>query len=109
MCWPKEVGGLGFKDLHYFNLAMLAKQGWRLIRNGDALVSRILNPKYYANGDFMNAQLGSNPSYTWRSILEGRTVLEKGLIWRVGNGTNIRINDNPWVFNAPSFKVNANN
>ena len=67
MCWLKEVGGLGFKDLHSFNFAMLAKQGWRLIKNEDALVSRILKVKYYANSEFMNAQLGSNPFYTWRA------------------------------------------
>ena len=52
MCWPKETGGLGFRDLQSFNLAMLAKQGWRLIQNEDSLVSRILRAKYYSNGDF---------------------------------------------------------
>ena len=105
MCQPKEVEGLGFKDLHVFNLAMLAKQGWRIMRNQDSLLARILKAKYFANGDFMNAQLGCNPSYTQRSILEGRTVLEKGLVWRVGNGSRIRINEDPWVPKAPNFQV----
>jgi hypothetical protein len=34
---PKEEGGLGFRDLHSFSLAMLARQSWHLIQSPDSL------------------------------------------------------------------------
>lgn len=40
LCTVKEVGGLGFKSLRIFNIAMLAKQAWRLITSVNLLVTR---------------------------------------------------------------------
>jgi hypothetical protein len=37
MWWAKERRDLGFRDLEWFNLAFLAKQGWRLIQKLDSL------------------------------------------------------------------------
>jgi hypothetical protein len=34
---PKAWGGMGFRELHLFNLALLGKQGWRLITNPQSL------------------------------------------------------------------------
>lgn len=31
MCEPKHPRGIGFKDLRFFNDALLAKQGWDMI------------------------------------------------------------------------------
>ncbi|GAU36150.1 hypothetical protein TSUD_316790 [Trifolium subterraneum] len=31
MTYPKALGGMGFRDLHSFNLAMIAKQGWHMM------------------------------------------------------------------------------
>ena len=58
-----------------FNLAMLAKQGSHIMHNLDSLVTRILKAKYFPHTDIFHAQTSSNPSYTWRSILEGVEVL----------------------------------
>jgi hypothetical protein len=64
----KQKGGLGFRDLEFFNLAMLAKQGWRFLHNPDSLVAQIMKEKYYPQQGFLEASLGNRPSFAWRSI-----------------------------------------
>ncbi|MCI44427.1 RNA-directed DNA polymerase (Reverse transcriptase), partial [Trifolium medium] len=41
MTYPKEYGGLGFRNLHLFNMAMVAKHGWNFMTKPDTLVTRI--------------------------------------------------------------------
>lgn len=94
---PKEEGGLGFRDIHLFNLAMLAKQGWRLWQNSDSLCAQVLTAKYYPNTSVLEAKQKSGMSYTWRSILRGTELVKKGMIWRVGDGVGLNIWSDPWL------------
>lgn len=54
----KENGGLGYRDLQLFNLAMLARQAWRLIRSPDSLCARLLMARYCPDGNLIGAQEG---------------------------------------------------
>lgn len=45
----------------------------------------------------MQAKLGHNPSYIWRSLLWSRDILEHGLLWRVGNGKSIHLFEDKWI------------
>ena len=67
---------MGFRDLHIFNLAILAKQGWKIIQNQDSLVARVLGAKNFPHGSFLDAHKGWKSSYTWRSLLAGRELLK---------------------------------
>jgi hypothetical protein len=80
MCIPKSQGGMGFRDTKLFNLAMLRKQGWRLMTTPESLCGRLLKVKYYHNGDFMSATKKKHASHTWRAILAGRKILQLGCI-----------------------------
>ena len=104
MRWPRELGGMRFKDLHNFNLAMLAKEVWRIMYNEDSLVARILKARYSPTTNILNAHRGPNPSYTWRSLMEGRKALEKGALWRVGTSFDFNIWSDPWLPSGPNHK-----
>ena len=69
MCLPKEEGGLGFRDLKAFNLALLAKQGWSLQTNTASLIHRVFKAWYFPYGDSLSAELGNHPLFAWCNIL----------------------------------------
>ena len=49
----KEQGGMGFRDLHFFNLAMLGKHGWNFVSNLHTLANRLIKAKYFPHGNLI--------------------------------------------------------
>jgi hypothetical protein len=92
---PKDIGGMGFRDLHTFNTVMLAKQCWRLLEDLNSLCARVLRACYYPNGNLLKAKLKSGSSFTWQSVLYGIQNFNRGCIWRVGEGDQINMWNDP--------------
>lgn len=114
MCTPKDRGGVGFCDIHAFNLAMLAKQSWRLTQETYSLFYRVYKARYFPTCTFMEAELGSNPYFVWRNLLSARDVLWEGSIWSIGDGGMASIKSHRWLPHSPTVcdgmgqrKVNA--
>lgn len=59
------------------------------MENPNSLVAQLLKARYFKHIDIMDASLGSNPSYFWRSLLWSREILWDGIVWKVGNGESI--------------------
>ncbi|XP_023879643.1 uncharacterized mitochondrial protein AtMg00310-like [Quercus suber] len=105
LCMPKDRGGLGFRDLKLFNIALLAKQGWRLQTNTSSLFCRVFRAKYFPLGSFVDVYLGRNPSYAWRSLMVAQGVVQNGRRWQVGDGGNIRVWCDKWVPRSSTYMV----
>ncbi|XP_048630058.1 uncharacterized protein LOC106373575 [Brassica napus] len=76
MAKPKKLGGLGFKDISTFNDALLAKLGWRILRN----------PILYAS------------SVSPRKILHGRKFFV------IGSGSSINVWNEPWLSSTEQLR-----
>lgn len=77
MSMSKNQGGLGFRDLHGFNLALLGKLCWNLIKNPEALISKLLKARYYANCDLLQAGRTGGSSFTWSGIWEAKENMRR--------------------------------
>lgn len=73
---PKSKRGMGFRDMYAFNMAFIMKQAWRILREEDSLVSIVLRAKCFRNDNFLDAEIGRNPSYFWRGLCEAKEFLK---------------------------------
>jgi hypothetical protein len=97
MCKPKYMGGLGFRDVELFNLALLARQVWRLLQNLDSLSARVLRARYFPSKELLTADLGSAPSQVWRAIHAGVVTLKQGLVKRIGTREATDLWNDNWL------------
>ncbi|XP_074301324.1 uncharacterized protein LOC141632703 [Silene latifolia] len=105
LCRPKDMGGLGFRDFFKMNQALLGKQACRLLTSQNCLWARLMQSKYYYGKSFLDAELGDNPSYTWRGIIGAREVLLKGLRRRIGDGCDTFVWRDAWIPATQTGKV----
>lgn len=70
-----------------------------------SFVARLLKARYFTICSVLNASLGSNPSFVWRSILAAKDLIGTGSILKVVNGESINIWEDSWIPEIGSTKV----
>ncbi|KAK1584321.1 hypothetical protein Q3G72_031946 [Acer saccharum] len=99
VCLPRRNGGLGIKKTKSMNQALLAKIGWRILRNDDGIWCRLLQHKYLNNKTILDPELakGIVCSSIWKGIAFGAKLIVKGVKWRIGDGSQVRFWLDDWV------------
>lgn len=105
MSLSKSKGGLGFRNLYGFNIALLGKQCWNFMNNPDSLVSRLFRARYFPNSHFLQAAKGNDGSFIWNGIWTAKEELRRGFRWVLGNGENIVAVRDPWLRAKETFCV----
>lgn len=93
MCKSKSKGGLGFRSLHGFNLALLGKHIWHFMHNPGSLVARVFKARYFLNSHILRAKKGVDDSFIWSGFCEAKEELFEGFRWILGDGHSINIVD----------------
>jgi hypothetical protein len=105
LCQPKGREGLGFKELQKFNIALLAKQFWRLMHVKNSLFFKVFSAKFFPNGNILEAPEKNSGSFAWRSILKAKELILSGSSLRVGDGANIKIKGTKWLLDEGHQRI----
>ena len=88
--------------IHEFNLALLAKQLWRLVQYPESLVARVLKGRYYRSSSPLRTISVSSPSYVWTSISAARKPLLLEIRQKVHSGYEVKVWEDPWIPTTPA-------
>lgn len=102
ICVPVEEGGLGFRDFRDFNLALLAKQVWRLLTHPHSLIARVLKGRYYRHTNPLITGKANSPSFGWTSLMAAKSVLIDGIKRTIGTGAETKVWEDVWIPMEPA-------
>lgn len=92
------------KRSNAFNLVMLAKQMWWVLSRPNTLVATILKEKYFKDRNVMEAKTKHHSSFSWKSIIAAKDLINQGVRWCVGNGMNIKVWKDKWLPSPIQYK-----
>lgn len=73
----------------------------------DSLMARVFKSRYFKDSDPLNAQLGSRPSFAWRSIHAAQKLVKQGAKVIIGNGKETKIWRDRWVGTKPAMMITS--
>lgn len=104
LCWPKDLGGLGFRLLFDYNRALFSKLGWHLCYHKDKFWVQVIRAKYGSPHMLSIPKHSSSISWWWHGIQKCLPLLEKGLCFAVGEHSVLNCWEDPWVSFLEFFK-----
>ncbi|KAL5583448.1 hypothetical protein UlMin_015890 [Ulmus minor] len=89
ICKPKSCGGLGFRRMKDFNVAILSNWGWKILTGASSLCLSILRTRYLHHTGLFDSQVKAGDSRFWKAILHSVNVLKEWACYVVEDGCSI--------------------
>ncbi|GLJ14706.1 hypothetical protein SUGI_0238400 [Cryptomeria japonica] len=99
ICKPREMGGVGTKNMDWQGKALGAKLVWTLYQNPKKKWARILQHKYLSNGDpscIFRTPCPPQGSRIWNFMMNCKQLILDRLTWDVANGNKARFWGDSW-------------
>ncbi|KAM7526652.1 hypothetical protein LguiA_016554 [Lonicera macranthoides] len=71
----------------------------------DSLMAKNYKARYFPTGNFLEAKLGNNPSFTWSSVFMTQGLIKSKALIRVGPSSSIKVFFNPWLPKRDNPKI----
>ncbi|KAJ3688517.1 hypothetical protein LUZ61_017681 [Rhynchospora tenuis] len=91
-----EEGGLGIRDLHTFNKALMLKNVWALASNKPTGWVQQLNAKYCHERGLWGTNTTRNCSQLWKDIQSIKCFFKDEICWDLQNGKTVQAQNQPW-------------
>ncbi|GKE62563.1 hypothetical protein Tco_1512930, partial [Tanacetum coccineum] len=102
---PKDQGGLGLKDLHIWNQALLAKHVWNLATKKDTLWVKWVHSVKLKGKSIWEIDADINDSWGWKNLLSIRALIRNNVRYIIGNGKNTSMWFDNWCRLSPLSQI----
>jgi len=100
ICYPLHEGGLGVKRLKTWNQAANLKHIWHLLTDTTSIWTTWIHAILLRGRPFWQINIPSNPTWSWRKILQSREWCRGWFITHIGNGSTTSLWYDYWLPNG---------
>jgi mannosylglycoprotein endo-beta-mannosidase len=97
VCYPLNEGGLGVKNLKHWNQAATIKHIWHLLADRTSIWATWIHTILLRGRSFWQVNMPSNPTWSWRKILQSREWCRGWFIPIIGNGSSTSLWYDYWL------------
>lgn len=88
------------------NVAYITKLGWKLCTESQKPWVKLIRSKYLRSRRVMDfQQTVKASSWIWNGIKNCKTSLDKGICYRIGQHSAVRIREDLWLPELPNYKL----